>query len=236
MDDENLRPASGSSQAGPLNPVRRRLSLHEQIVSKLRGMVVDGRIPPATRIPETALCEELDISRTPLREALKVLASEGLVELLPNRGAVTTSVTVEETQNLFDVMQALESLVGQSAAKYADDDTIQELEAMHKRLQGFHKRRRRGDYFRLNQQIHKQLAAASGNAVLLQTYSGLSDKVRRARSMANLSITRWDESMEEHERIMAAFRQRDGEALADELTRHAELTGAAVIAALRELP
>lgn len=233
-EDLNLFFEDQSSQ-GSANRPKRRVSLHDQIVSALRTMVLDGRVPPGTRISETALCDELDVSRTPLREALKVLASEGLVELLPNRGAVTTTVTVEETQDVFEVMQALESMVGRLAAMNASDDTLQELEAMHKRLQGFHKRRRRAEYFRLNQQIHKKLAAASGNTVLLQTYSGLSDKVRRARALANYSLSRWDASMEEHEEIMAALRRRDPEALAGELTRHAERTGEAVIAELREI-
>lgn len=228
VEDENL-------ESVPLRTGRRRLSLHDQIVAALRARIVDGRIPPATRIPETALCEELDVSRTPLREALKVLAAEGLVELLPNRGAVTTSVTVEETQNLFEVIRSLESLVGELAAKNIDEESVEMLEAMHSRLTSFHKRGRRADYFRLNQQIHKQLAAASGNAELVQIYSGLSDKVMRARSLANLWTARWDASMKEHERIMELLRQRDGKALGEELSRHAGRTGDAVISALREV-
>lgn len=235
LDGSPLGQAREATANLPARHRRRRQSLHEQIVGVVRTMILEGRIPPGARIPETALCQEMDISRTPLREALKVLASEGLVELLPHRGAVTTVVTVKETRDLFQMMVPLERLVGRLVAENAHPDTIAELQRLHARLRDFHDRRRRADYFRLNQQIHWQLARATGNGVLFQTYCNLSDKVKRARYLANLSFARWDESMAEHEAFMEALARRDTAALSEGLGVHMERTGAVVIAALEQL-
>lgn len=212
----------------------RRPSLHQQIVEDVRTRLLDGSIPPGTRIPETALCGELDISRTPLREALKVLASEGLVELLPHRGAIATDVSVEETQDVFDVLVILERRIGELAAAAADEDTVDFIEGLHLRMLEFHQRRRRADYFRLNQQIHVALSELAGNDVLSDVYFALMQRAMRARFLANMSDGRWDESMEEHEAIMAALRKADGKALPALLAEHARLTGEAVIHALHE--
>lgn len=235
VDGSPLGQTQGTGAGLRVGRRRRRQSLHEQIVGVVRTMILEGRIPPNARIPETALCEEMDISRTPLREALKVLASEGLVELLPHRGAITTVVTVKETRDLFQMMVPLERLVGRLVAENASQETIVELQRLHTRLRDFHDRRRRADYFRLNQQIHWQLARATGNGVLFQTYWTLSNKVKRARYLANLSFARWDESMAEHEGIMEALEQRDAETLSERLGMHMEHTGAEVIAALERI-
>src|ERR1700729_3348378 len=93
-------------------PLRPRLTLHEEIVSRVREMILDGELPPGDWIAEMKLCNDLSISRTPLREALKVLASENLVTLLPNRGAIVTDIRVDEIVELFEIMGALEGLIG----------------------------------------------------------------------------------------------------------------------------
>ena len=87
--------------------------LHEEVVGRVRAMLLDGEIPPGARIPERDLCEKLQISRTPLREALKVLAAEGLVQLLPNRGSRAARLTDKDMRDLFEVCQGLEALAGE---------------------------------------------------------------------------------------------------------------------------
>src|SRR5579885_3085719 len=89
--------------------------LHEEVVSRLRHMLIDGDIPPGSRVPERQLCAALRISRTPLREALKVLAAEGLVVLLPNRGARAAKLTRKGLQDLFELCEGLEAMAGQLA-------------------------------------------------------------------------------------------------------------------------
>src|SRR5258705_12150710 len=105
-------------------PDRQEASLHGEILLRLRDYVVEGNIPEGARVPERQLCAMLGISRTPLREALKVLAAEGLIELLPNRGARVRQLSERDLEELFDVMAVLESLSGRLACEAITDTQI----------------------------------------------------------------------------------------------------------------
>src|SRR5215469_13588235 len=108
-----------------------QIMLHEEAVAHVRTMLLEGQIPPGARIPERELCERLQISRTPLREALKVLAAEGLVQLLPNRGARAARLTDKDLRDLFEVCQGLEALAGELACERINDAQLAEIEASH---------------------------------------------------------------------------------------------------------
>ena len=220
--------------AKPATSPRARLSLRDEVVGRLRGMILDGELRPGEWIAELKLCNDLAISRTPLREALKVLAPENLVTLLPNRGAVVTDIRVEEIGELFEIMDALEALVGRLAVERASDADIAELKSMHKTMVGYHNSGNRAAYFDLNQAIHQRIADLSGNASLANTYAGFAGKIRRARYLANLSDARWAESVREHEGFMAALAKRDAVQFAALLADHSQHTGAVVCARLRE--
>lgn len=226
--------AAAEDQYAPVPKSRPRPSLHEEIVGVLRTMILEGQLAPGRRIAEPKLCLELEISRTPLREALKVLASEGLVTLMPNRGAVVTEVTVEDIAELFEIMGALEGLVGRLAAARASDADLAGLVAAHGRLVEWHRINDRPRYFAANQAIHRRIAELSGNRQLAFLYADHADKIRRARYLANMSYARWAESVREHERIMAAFVARDADLLAGLLQEHLRKTGEVVCEALRE--
>lgn len=220
--------------ARPLVPVR-RVTLHEEIVGTLRDMILEGTLAPGSWIAEIKLCSELGISRTPLREALKVLASENLVRLVQNRGTVVTEVEVEEVVELFEMMEALEDLVGRLAATRISDDELAELQTMHEQLIEHHRVGRRHDYFELNQAIHLRLARLTGNATLSETYQSFAGRIRRARYLANLSDARWAESVKEHEDFMASLADRDAAAFAAKLREHSHKTGEVVCSALRSM-
>lgn len=211
----------------------RRLSLHDETISVVREMILDGTLPPGERIVEVSLCEELGISRTPLREAIKVLASEDLVKLMPSQGAVVTEVTADDVEALFEIMEALEFQIGQLVATRASDEQIKELSAMHAQMIEFRSTDRRSDYFDLNQQIHLRLASYTGNKFLAADYEKYLGKIRRARYLANLSKSRWDESAKEHDEIMAALIARDGRNLGGILREHSRRTGVIVIEAVK---
>src|SRR5580693_5132866 len=104
-------------------------SLHGEIVSRLRDYVVEGNIAGGARIPEKQLCELFGISRTPLREALKVLAAEGLIDLLPNRGARVRSLGSAQLRELFDVIGGLEALAGRLACENITVAEVAEIES-----------------------------------------------------------------------------------------------------------
>jgi DNA-binding GntR family transcriptional regulator len=210
----------------------RRQSLHEEIVARLRNMVLNGELEPGQWIPELRLCEELAISRTPLREALKVLASENLVTLLQNRGAVVADIVPEDIVEMFEVMHPLEAAIARLVVARASDDELTALQAMHARMVERHARGERSRYFEDNQAIHQRFADLTGNRTLAATYAGFAGKIRRARSLANISDARWAESVREHEGFMAALIARDADRFANLLEDHSRRTGDVVCARL----
>jgi DNA-binding GntR family transcriptional regulator len=191
-----------------ITPIQRR-QLHEEAVDRLRDLIVRGELAPGIRLNERLLCERLAISRTPLREALKLLAAEGLVELLPNRGAVVAPIDAQRLAETLAVMGALEALAGEAACLQAKPERIEEIRALHERMLAMHARGDLAGYFRYNQAIHLAIVEAAGNAVLANTYRQLNANVRRARYMANLSRERWDAAVSEHEEILRALEARD---------------------------
>lgn len=219
----------------PAVSVGERRLLHETGVDRLRDMIVQGELAPGARLNERALCERLGMSRTPLREALKVLSTEGLVELHPNRGAVVTTLTEPLVREIFEVMGALEALAGQAACRKVTPAQLDEIRALHYQMLAHHARRELAPYFRFNQQIHLAIVEAAGNATLAATYRGLNARVRRARYMANLSRPRWDQAVAEHEAILAALARRDEARLPDLLRNHLGSKLTVVLAALGAL-
>lgn len=197
----------------------RRL-LHETVIDQLRDLIVQGELAPETKLNERVLAERLGTSRTPLREAIKFLASEGLVELLPHRGAVVAPLKPEKMKEVFVVLGALEALAGDLACRNATEADIAEIRALHYHMLAHHARGELASYFRYNQQIHIKLMACAGNATLAQVYGGLNAHVKRARYLANLSPERWDKAVQEHEDILAALVRRDGARLQTLLRDH----------------
>ncbi|MCV9935975.1 GntR family transcriptional regulator [Boseaceae bacterium BT-24-1] len=197
-------------------------SLHEGLLVALRDFIVEGNLADGARVPERALCERFNISRTPLREALKVLAAEGLIELLPNRGARVRQLSSEDIRELFDVMGGLEALAGRLACERISEEEFAEIEQVHHEMYRFYLRRDMHGYFHCNQAIHQLIVAAAGNATLASTYAGLAGRIRRVRYSANLAKDRdrWGEAMREHEAILDALRRRAGSELSDILFQH----------------
>jgi DNA-binding GntR family transcriptional regulator len=217
-----IPPESASSVAIEKPPAREEASLHGEILGRLRDYLVEGNIPDGHRIPERQLCEMLGISRTPLREALKVLAAEGLVDLLPNRGARVRPLSEQDLAELFDIMGGLEGLAGRLACENITDQEIVEIERLHYEMYGFYLHRDMHGYFRVNQLIHQMIVGASRNATLRETYANFAGRIRRVRYSANFARRRerWGEAMREHEMILEALRRRAGAELSDILFRH----------------
>ena len=203
----------------PLSPIQRQ-SLHDTIINRVRAMVYDGDLKPGAKVPEKMLCETLGISRTPLREALKVLASEGVLELLPNRGARVACLTGEDVDEMFPVMGALEALAGELACARATEADIAELRALHYQMALHHTRAERNEYFAINQKIHEKIMAVAGNRLLVTMYEGLAGRIRRARYISSITSGRWEEAMAEHEEILNALETHDGQRLAGILKEH----------------
>lgn len=213
-----------------------RMSLHDQLVAKVREMIVNGELQAGAPLPERMLCETFGVSRTPLREAFKILANEGLIELRSHRTPVITPINRDEIANIFDIMVALDGVAGIRAATLASDADIARLDAMHERLIQLHRDAARTAYFRLNQEIHVEITRLARNPVLLNIWTTLHANIFRARAVANYDARRWTESVEEHESFMALLRLRDAPGFAAALSAHTRKTGEAVLLTLESAP
>jgi len=199
-----------------------RPSLHEELVERIRSLITDGTLPAGSKVPEKELCAQFGVSRTPMREALKVLAVDGLISLETNRGAWISKLTIEELEEVFPIMGALEALSGELACKHISEEEFSQVAALHHEMVGHYKNQNLDEYFRTNQQIHETILKASRNATLTVRYRALAARVRRARYLANMSHPRWQQAVEEHEEILSALERRDGRRLAKILKRHLE--------------
>ena len=197
-----------------------RRSLHDELTERLRTLITRGDLAPGEKVPENDLCKQFGVSRTPLREALKVLASEGIVTLRPNRGAMVSALTTEELEEVFPVMGALEALSGEIACKRITDREIQTIRKLHEAMVQHWKNGELQPYFRLNQRIHEAILEATRNDTLKSIYRGLSGRILSARYIANMSPARWAKAVEEHEAILKALDARDGAKLSKILKAH----------------
>jgi DNA-binding GntR family transcriptional regulator len=202
-----------------------RPSLHAQVVETLREMIVETQLVPGERIDEKNLCQVFGISRTPLREALKVLASEGLVDLLPNRSSRVTPLTQENVGELFEVLSWLDFQAGQLAARRATEKDIAALRNIHERMMRHHRAGERVSYFRLNRELHTKIVEVAGNSVLSGIYANLMAQAQRARFIAIQSQDHWDRGVQEHEAIIEVLAASDGPRLGQLLMEHVQETG-----------
>jgi DNA-binding GntR family transcriptional regulator len=221
VTEMHLNDCSAASESVVHATFRDSESLHDGVLSHVRDAIVEGRLAPGSRIPERDLCEQLGVSRTPLREALKVLAAEGLVELLPNRGARVRTFTADDVRYYFELMAGLEAAAGRLACKRITAAEIAAIEELHYDMYGHYIRRELPAYFRLNQAIHMSIMAGARNPVLAEQYQALAARMRQFRYSANtIARDRWGEAMREHEQILDALRRRDGDELAAILFEH----------------
>jgi len=216
----------------PLTENIHRPTLHEELVERLRNLVVEDTLKPGEKVPEKNLCEAFGVSRTPLREALKVLASEGLVVLQANRGARVAQVTREELEKTFPVIAVLEELAGELACRNLSNAEIETIETRHDAMIKAYLAKDRKAYFQANQDIHNALIEGARNDILEAHHRLLASRVRRARFMANLSDDRWAQAIREHEQMMEKLHNRDAEGLGRLMKMHMMNKYAAHIRAL----
>lgn len=207
MDDYSQETPMTALKPDPIG----RTALAVEITNRLRHMILEGQLQPGAKINEKALTEQFAVSRTPLREALKVLAAEGLLDLIPHRGAVITRQSEAELAEVFCVLAVLEGLAGELATTQAGANTVQEIADMTEALRRTYEEADRPTYFRINQAIHKAILAAAGNDTLLRSHELLAFRVQRARYQANLTPERWRAAVEEHEAILEALLARDAD-------------------------
>jgi DNA-binding GntR family transcriptional regulator len=205
------------------SPISRR-QLHDELLGRLREYIIEGALPDETKIPEKELCERFGVSRTPLREALKVLAFEGLVVLNHNRGAIVKTLSLEDLDEAFPIYGRLEALAGELACQRLSQSEIDRLRALHDAMVTAHSKGNVQSALALNEQIHAGIQTGSGNGNLLQLLSYVSSRVRRARLTLSYSRDALDAAMTDHERMMTALERRDPQRFSDAIREHIENT------------
>jgi len=196
------------------------VSLHGQVAHRLRQMLVESSILPGAKLNERELCEELKVSRTPLREAIKMLAAEGLVELLPNRGAIAVELTETDVLATFEVMAGLEAMSGELAAERITDAELAEIRAMHYEMMAAWTRRDLPSYYRLNAGIHRAINAAAKNPVLTSTYNQVNARLQALRFRSNQDEEKWNRAVQEHEQMVNALAAHDAARMRNILVTH----------------
>lgn len=210
-----------------------RSALHAAVAASLRDMIIEGHLEPGARLNERVLCEQLNVSRTPLREAFKMLAGQGLVELLPNRGAVVARMGIEDIEAAFAVIASLEGLAGELAAQHITDAELTEIRALQFDMLASHSRRDLPGYFRANMRIHALINAAAKNPVLTETFERLNTRIYATRYRSNLTNERWDKAIVEHGEMLKLLEARDGKKLRVLLEKHLLNKRDTIVAELR---
>ena len=215
-----------------------RRTLHDEVVEGLRTMLVEGRIPPGAKLNERELCALLRVSRTPLREAIKRMAAEGLVDLLPNRGAVAVKLSEADILHTFEVLAELEGISGELAAQRITAAGIAEIKALHYEMLASFARKDLHDYYRLNALIHAAINHAANNPVLEKIYREINARVQSLRFRTNQNEAKWKHAVTEHEQILVALETRDAAGLRALLVEHLVRKRNAVLEVMRaaELP
>ena len=210
----------------------KRTGLHERAAARMRAMIIRGELEPGSSMQETKLSEALGVSRTPLREAMKLLAAEGLVELRPNRSPRIAEIETDRILELFEALAGIERVAAELAAQRATERELQRLRLLQTRMENYHRDGKLDDYFAINGEIHGLIILAARNVPLREAHETLLSRAERARYLALGAERRWSNSVEEHAAILAALEARDGEAAGRLLSAHVQRTGTALLEVL----
>ena len=213
------------------DPIARQ-PLHELVAGRVRDMIIEGRLAPGDQVNESRLCAELGVSRTPMREAIRTLAGEGLITLRPGRSTIVRAFTPAEVKEMLDVIAELEALAGQKACANASDAEIATIQSVHDAMMDHFRAGERLAYYKLNQTIHSMIVAASGNSTLVEMHDLLQSRMKRIRFVGHNAPENWQGAVAEHEEMIAALMNRNGSDLAAVLRRHIENTWSRVKTAI----
>ncbi|WP_420998221.1 GntR family transcriptional regulator [Cupriavidus sp. 30B13] len=194
--------------------------LHDTVVAHLRRCIVEGALAPGQKLNERELCEVIGVSRTPLREAMKVLSAEGLVELSQNRGASVATMSADEIDDAFELLGGLEAFAGELACQRITDAEVAEIRALHAGMLACRMRNDLAGYYGRNQEIHDRINAAARNGELSQAYAAVNRRLQALRFRSNHQTPKWDSAIHDHNEMLRALEARDGARLAQLLRDH----------------
>ncbi len=197
-----------------------RRSLQEEIAALLREEIVEGVWKPGTRLQERVLCERYGVSRPPLREACRVVAAEGLLDLQPNRGAVVTRSTMVDALENMEIIVALQSLAIRHACVRASDHQLAAIKRLHSQMRACSSHHDMARFYELNRAIHQAIIAASGNSALVSMYEYVARHITRFQNLAGAFEADPRLSMREHNQFVSALLKRNAPAATAALEAH----------------
>lgn len=200
-----------------------------QVADKIRFLIRKAEMVSGTRLNEQELCKRFDVSRTPLREAFRMLSAEGLVKILPNRGTFIDEPSLEDVLNMFEAMGFMEGICACLTCERLTDADLMELESLHDRLEDYYKNSDHESYMDCNHEYHMFIQEKAGNPVLARMVSNLRDMILLHRYRQIYRPGRFLESIEEHRRLIEAFRARNGERAERLMRTHLHKQGQALI-------
>ncbi|CAB3664367.1 GntR family transcriptional regulator [Achromobacter marplatensis] len=198
----------------------RHPTLPAVVAERLRQLIIDGTLKPGTWLNERDLCDQLKISRTPLREAYRMLASDGLVALQPKRGAMVIELSADDIENIFDVLSVLEGLAVRSAAERASEAELAEIARLHAQMLENYEKRDIRAYFAASMGTHIAINRAAHNPALTQSYDRLNLQVQALRYKSNFDLDEWTTAVADHEAFVQALMARDGKRAETLIRKH----------------
>lgn len=221
------------AHAADLSGMGLRETLQQRVATRLREMLIQGVLAPGSKLNERELCERLDVSRTPLREAVRMLAAEGLVTLDPGRGAFAAVLTPADIEHTFNVIAVLEGLAAKCAAERITAQELAELRALQLEMQATFERRDLPNYYRINARIHDAISQAARNPVLRATWQQINARLHAVRFRSNQDEKKWARALQEHADMISALESRDAAEMRRLLVEHLHRKRDAVLEQLR---
>ncbi len=201
-----------------------RRSLQEEVAARLRNEIVEGIWEPGSRLQERVLCERYGVSRSPLRETFQIMAKEGLLELLPGKGAVVTRPTMTDAVENAELVTALETTAIGLACERASDQQLKEIQDLHDRMRQCNEEQDIATYYELNNAVHRAIVAASGNAALISVHDNVQQHITRLQNLSGALEEITEASFSEHEEFVNALQKRDEEKATASLKAHLMFT------------
>ena len=231
---QNMDVPQKTKSSSPLLRVERQ-RLHDVVVEHLRSFITEGVLPPGKKLNERELCETLGISRTPLREALKVLAVEGLIEISPNRGASVSRMSELEIRETFELISGIEAFAGELACERITQQELDEIKSLHYAMVVSKNQNDLPGYYQRNRAIHDLINLAARNSELRQVYLSLNRRIHALRYLSNHQTPKWDRALRDHEDMIEALEARDGKKLSEILRHHLLDKRDAIMLMVREI-
>jgi DNA-binding GntR family transcriptional regulator len=194
--------------------------LHEQVAQNINEMIRKGELRRGQKINETRLCELMGVSRTPIREALRTLNTQGIIDLVPHKGAFVSQFSIQEINDMFEVMSMLEGMCARLAVKKMAAADLKKIERLHEKLEHHYRKKDHKSYLEINEILHVLLQKLTGNKTLNEVANGLRQKILLFRHKQLYEPERFDRSIQEHRDLLDAFRKKDSRLAEKVMKKH----------------